>query len=177
MTIVELEEIFTILHTVADHHVQQNAILQLEAIVVRSYDVYQELIVNLSEEQLNLRLTIAQQREIALELLHLVKTEHHNTNKASLLWVIGKLKAEAMLDLLQAYMLESYENLDEEILYQGLIALENGLFETELYESNLPLRDSNSLQKMYESVLNASDERIKKLAENNLVFLNARKKE
>lgn len=163
----ELETIFYVLEKNANEQKRQDAVLQLLTIIERSnYDVFNApaSLINLSETQAEIVLSLKQQREVAIRLIEILVSATNFTDKSSILWIIGKIIPDAMLDLLIDYLFSLYETLDNNSLYQGLISLENGLIESELNGKKLIIKNKDNLLKMLRNLANSLDAKIQEIA-------------
>ena len=112
----------------------------------------------LTEEQLKIRLTGDEQPAIVRELLRLIESKHPQSG--SLIFITGKAAADVIISLFQDFFLNNYAQMDNELIYQSIIALQNG-YATQNKNILSKLKFAE-LKTMFEVLTPSSDERISK---------------
>jgi hypothetical protein len=169
----EVIKLLEIIKSDQNNAVKQNAILQLTLLIERSNTIDRnkpEYLLNLSQAQLIVTLFAQEQIEIASHIFTFLTENIDDVNCGSLLWTISKAKSLAVIEPLQAFMIENYTQLDVHALYQGTIALQNCFFDSKLFEENVTI-DRIGLNTMLQELQTSSDTRIAECAKNILEIL------
>jgi hypothetical protein len=122
----------------------------------------------LSDDQRKMTLPPEEQHEIVQELLKLVEKGHRNS--ISLIWAVGKATHDVIISLFQDFFLSHYTRMDNELIYQSIIAFQNGTY-TEDRNVLAKLKFDN-LKAMLQMLSHSSDERITEQTQYCLAGLN-----
>lgn len=157
-----------ILDSIVLENPSDEAMLQLALLIERSNCTIKnkpEYQINLSPALLKIDLTVHQQEVIVTFLLNHLSS---NIVNPSLMWIIGKVHAHILIEVVQIWVLEHYQSLDAKTLYQSLVALQN-IFVSDKPEEyismNSKLRHSDLLI-MARILSNSSDDSVSHQADN-----------
>jgi hypothetical protein len=170
----QIEQLFDTIGSAIDERIQQTAILQLTYILERSnmHDRNKpEYLTELSPEQLKVILSPDEQESIVRELLKQI--DNGNPFSSSLMWAVGKATPNRIISLVQEFLLNKYAQLDGELLYQSIIALQNCFVSRESaeYKDVIPQMKPVPLKVMFEALSHSPDKRISEQAKTSLEIL------
>jgi hypothetical protein len=152
------------------------SILQLAYMLERSnmeYKNHPEYLEILSAEQLKVILSPDEQDDVVREILRLI--DNKSIFSSSLMWAAGKATPNAIVSLVHEYVLSHYTEMDDGLLYQSVIAVQNGFAAIgETVPANFKFAD---LQAMFEVLAHSQDERISYQAKHTVQSLQHYKEE
>jgi hypothetical protein len=172
----EIQKLLNIIDTVPDDLTRRDEVVQLAFMMERSNTWNKnasEYLKFLTGDQLNVHLSPAEQEEVVWEILK--RIDSGNTRSSSLMWATGKATPEVIVLLVHEFVLHKYSQMNDELLYQSIIALQNGFAtEDKTVLSKIKFAD---LKAMFESLTHSQDERISELAKDNVRSLQIYKEE
>lgn len=118
-----------------DDNIRSSAILALEALLVKAnFKSSEGYEIHLPIELNTWILSIEEQVRIGLYLLSILETSHEH--RSSLFWLLGKIRVEIALPVWFASMIKISSSIDDNTLYEALIAFENYLYNENTYKAS-----------------------------------------
>lgn len=150
----------------ADADKTQETITRLALILERSNGRIDEALHKswLSDDLLKLNLPITEQSELVMCIINLLGKFPQHPHTSSLLWMIGKAHPIAAFESLQEYLLQTYKLQSVQNLYQGLVALQNCLYNKKLLGDRLTEEIFGNLIAMLKTLKKYDDDQIAKHA-------------
>jgi hypothetical protein len=163
----EIQKLLNIIDSAADDPTRRDEVVQLAFMLERSNTWNKnapEYLKFLTGDQLNVHLSPTEQEDVVREILK--RIDGGNARSSSLMWATGKATPDVIVRLVHEFVLHKYSQMNDELLYQSIIALQNGFAtDDKTVLSKIKFAD---LKAMFEFLVHSQDERISELAQDNV---------